>query len=102
RLERLAGIGSCMIARSLPLAELASRLSACSLFVGHDSGITHLATAVGVPTIALWGDTAEAVWRPLGKEVRLLRNLAEISVENVRDAIRETQQNWSKTGLQRD
>jgi heptosyltransferase-3 len=101
RLERLAEAGACTIARSLPLAELAQRLSACSLFVGHDSGISHLAAAAGVPTIVLWGDTSEDVWRPLGHNVTILRNVAEISVETVHDAVWQTHQNSRKTGLQR-
>jgi len=101
RLERLADAGPCTVARSLPLAELAVRLGACSLFVGHDSGISHLAAAVGVPSIVLWGDTAEAIWRPLGKDVTLLRNLAELPVDTVHGAVLKTQQNWRKTGLQR-
>jgi ADP-heptose:LPS heptosyltransferase len=71
------------------------------LFVGHDSGISHLAAAVGVPTIVLWGDTAEAVWRPLGQNVTLLRNLAEISAETVYNAVLQTSQESRKTGLQR-
>ena len=34
---------------SLPLAELARRLPSCSHFLGHDSGMSHLAAACGVP-----------------------------------------------------
>jgi ADP-heptose:LPS heptosyltransferase len=62
------------IAQHLPLAELATRLQPCTAFVGHDSGITHLAAALGLPTFALWGDTVEAVWRPPGKHVVILRD----------------------------
>jgi heptosyltransferase-2 len=90
RLERLAEIAPCEVARSLPLAELAVRLSACSLFVGHDSGISHLAAALDVPTIVLWGETAEEIWRPRGDHVKILRNLAEMSVESVLNAVRST------------
>ena len=56
------------------LPGLAERLAGCALFVGHDSGITHLAAAVGVPVIALWGETSEALWRPLGAEATILRS----------------------------
>lgn len=87
RLERLAEAAPCEIARSMPLADLAARLSTCSVFVGHDSGISHLAAAVGIPTIVLWGDTAEAVWRPLGANVTLIKGLADISVETVVNAL---------------
>ena len=87
RLDRLSAAAPCELARSLPLAELAGRLGACSLFMGHDSGISHLAAAVGVPTLVLWGDTSEAVWQPLGAHVTLLRNLTQISVETVFSAV---------------
>lgn len=76
RLDRLAGglaPDRIEIARSLPLVELAGRLGACSGFVGHDSGISHLAAAVGVPVLALWNQTVEAVWRPRATAVRVLR-----------------------------
>jgi heptosyltransferase-2 len=87
RLERLAEAAPCELARSLPLAELAARLSNCSLFVGHDSGISHLAAAIGTPTIVLWGDTAETVWRPLGERVTIIKGLADISVDAVFQAV---------------
>lgn len=89
RLERLAKVASCEVARSVPLAELAARLRTCSVFAGHDSGISHLAAAVGTPTLVLWGDTAEAVWRPLGEHVSLIRELTNISVDTVLDAMKQ-------------
>lgn len=89
RLERLlAGLpaGRCAVARNLPLTELAARLAACHAFVGHDSGITHLAAALGLPCTALWADTREDIWRPQGPQVRLLRErlgIRAIPVERV-------------------
>lgn len=83
RLERLAAAAPCEVARSLPLTELAVRLGNCAAFIGHDSGISHLAAAVGVSSIVLWGHTAEAIWRPLGPNVTLIKGLAEISVDTV-------------------
>lgn len=82
RLERLAeGLPAdrIEIARSLPLPELAIRLGGCAALVGHDSGISHLAAAVGVPVLGLWGETAEAVWRPRGGRVRILRDPAGLA-----------------------
>jgi len=52
-------------ARSLPLVELALRLAACRFFLGHDSGIMHLAAALGIPGLVLWGESPFRVWRPL-------------------------------------
>ncbi|HEU5069372.1 MAG TPA: glycosyltransferase family 9 protein [Verrucomicrobiae bacterium] len=93
RLERLAARLSTprvRLARSLPLAELAGLLRFCAAFVGHDSGITHLAAALAVPTLALWGHTTEAVWRPQGKRVIIARaegGLARLPVEQVWQAL---------------
>ncbi len=90
RLERLAGplpAARVQLARQLPLPELAGRLRGCSAFVGHDSGITHLAAAVGLRGLVLWGDTVEAVWRPRGEGMTLLRaggGLAGLPVARVR------------------
>ncbi|MBL9179515.1 MAG: glycosyltransferase family 9 protein [Verrucomicrobiaceae bacterium] len=49
---------------ALPLPELAGRLSACRAFLGHDSGISHLAAACGVPSLLLFGPTDPTVWAP--------------------------------------
>ena len=62
------------ILQSKPLVEVARRLSSCAAFIGHDSGISHLAAAVGVPTIALWGESNEVVWRPKGERVVVLKS----------------------------
>ena len=77
------------IARSLPLTELARRLSGCVGFIGHDSGISHLAAALGLPALVLWGDTAEAVWRPQGEKVRILRHPEGLPALPVEQVIRE-------------
>jgi heptosyltransferase-3 len=60
----------------LPLAELARRLQSCVGFVGHDSGITHLAAAVGLPCVVLWAHTVEEIWRPQGERVQIIRDLS--------------------------
>ena len=62
------------IARSLPLAELGTRLTGCLAFVGHDSGVSHLAAAVGLPCLLLWGPTQPAVWQPRSERVRVVRH----------------------------
>lgn len=56
------------------LYELACWLARASLFVGNDSGITHLAAAVGTPVLALFGPAGEpGVWAPRGPHVRIAR-----------------------------
>jgi heptosyltransferase III len=89
RLDRLADLippVRLTVARSLPLSELARQLSTCAGFAGHDSGITHLAAALGLPGVALWGESPEAVWRPRGETLRVLREpggLPTLTVERV-------------------
>ena len=55
------------------LYELASWLAKARLYIGNDSGITHLAAAVGTPVLALFGPTDPAVWAPRGPHVRVAR-----------------------------
>lgn len=53
-----------MIAPPLSLPRLAAVMRAADLFIGVDSGPMHLAAAVDVPTVALFGPTPPACWRP--------------------------------------
>lgn len=72
---------------ALPLPELAARLATCTAFLGHDSGVSHLAAACGVPSLLLFGPTDPAIWAPPQPWVRVLRNptqeLAFLTVEQV-------------------
>jgi len=54
------------------LYELACWLAMARLYIGNDSGITHLAAAVGTPVIALFGPTDPRVWGPRGSNVRII------------------------------
>lgn len=51
---------------------LARALQAAAAFVGNDSGVTHLAAALGVPTIAVFGPTDPEVWAPIGTHVQVV------------------------------
>ncbi len=74
-------------ARHLPLPHLAAALEN-KIFVGHDSGISHLAAAVGARCVLLFGPTDPRVWGPVGDHVTILRApglaMANIRVEDVR------------------
>ena len=54
------------------LIELADVITSASLYIGNDSGPTHLAAQLGLPTIALYGPTDPAVWAPIGPAVHIL------------------------------
>lgn len=78
---------------ALPLSELAARLGTCTAFLGHDSGISHLAAACGVPSLLLFGPTDPAVWAPPQPWVHLLReessDLAALDFERVKLAAQQ-------------
>ena len=59
-------------ANQLPLPHLAAIIAKCRLFIGNDSGVTHLAAAAGTPTIALFGPTDPEMWGPRGEKVTIL------------------------------
>ncbi|MBN2301021.1 MAG: glycosyltransferase family 9 protein [Lentisphaerae bacterium] len=56
------------------LIELAECLSACSLYVGNDSGVTHIAAALGKPVTAIFGPTDPNLWAPRGRHVSVVRS----------------------------
>ena len=62
-----------------PLTHVARELRSAALFVGHDSGISHLAAAIGLRGILLWGPTNEAVWRPRSERFDVIRHPAGIA-----------------------
>ena len=49
-----------------------SLLEAAPLYIGHDSGITHLASMHGAPTIALFKNSSIHQWRPIGPAVEVI------------------------------
>jgi hypothetical protein len=66
------------------LFDLARWLAGAALYIGNDSGITHLAAAVGVPVVALFGPTSAEIWAPRGANVTVLH---EPTIEAVSSAL---------------
>jgi heptosyltransferase-3 len=48
-------------------------LEKACLYLGHDSGITHLAAMLGIPTVALFKESSSVQWHPLGPAVRIIQ-----------------------------
>jgi heptosyltransferase-3 len=99
RCRRLAATlpaGRASLAENLPLVELACRMQSCAAFVGHDSGITHLAAALDLPGLVLWGPSVEAIWRPVSDKMRLLRDERGLSELPVRTVVRAVEQ-WASS-----
>ncbi|MEM7387433.1 MAG: glycosyltransferase family 9 protein [Verrucomicrobiota bacterium] len=60
-------------ADQLPLPRLGEILRLCNGFLGHDSGVSHLAAAVGTPGLLLFGPTDPAVWAPRNPAVEIVQ-----------------------------
>ena len=77
-------------ARNLPLTDLAAVLEN-TIFVGHDSGISHLAAAAGANCILLFGPTDPAVWAPLNRNASVIQSpdgdLQRLDIDLVRAAL---------------
>lgn len=73
------------------LYELACWLASARVYIGNDSGITHLAAAVGTPVVALFGPTDPRIWAPRGPRVRVVAtpNLADIEVAEVLESLKD-------------
>lgn len=64
------------VLRDLNLSQLAGVLAQVMVYIGHDSGVTHLAALLGIKTIALFGPTDHHRWAPHGSHVTILRGAA--------------------------
>ncbi len=83
--------GRLVFLEHLPLHILGAVLQRCELFIGHDSGISHLAAAAGAECLLLFGPTDPAVWAPANPDVNVLRApdglLHNLSVEDVKSRL---------------
>ena len=75
------------VTRPESFQELASILSEAELYLGNDSGVSHLAAFVETPSIVLFGPTDPRVWHPLGEWVIVMsspdRTMRGIGVNDV-------------------
>lgn len=69
-------------------------LKRCQAFIGNDSGLSHLAAAAGLPTLAVFGPTDPVCYSPRGENCRVVRansaapKVEELDPENVEAAFR--------------
>jgi ADP-heptose:LPS heptosyltransferase len=61
------------LAGTLTLPEAAAALARCSLYVGNDSGLMHLAAAAGAPTLGLFGPSPPEEYAPSGPRAAFVR-----------------------------
>jgi ADP-heptose:LPS heptosyltransferase len=73
-MDRIQDLPGIEIVQNLHLRRVAALLSHCSLYVGNDSGLMHLAAAVQIPVVALFGPTLPHLYLP-----RWIRSRAVVS-----------------------
>jgi heptosyltransferase-2 len=90
RLEEVWKDERVAFAKDLPLVHLAALLEN-SIFLGHDSGISHLAAASGANCVLLFGPTNPDIWAPRNKNVQILRaqsgKISDLKIASVQAAV---------------
>ncbi len=67
--------GLCVeIIRDMPVSGIARVLKKAAFFIGNDSGIAHLASALGTPALVIFGPTDHEVWKPAGVNAGIVRS----------------------------
>ena len=92
RPDVLAALGdACPLLACPSLGVLAGALARAKCYVGNDSGVSHLAAAVGRPTVALFGPTRAEPFAPLGRSVKTISSghIDDIAVNEVLTAVNE-------------
>jgi heptosyltransferase III len=62
--EQMEPFWKCAVMQGAPLRQVKSLLAGASLFVGNDSGPAHMAAALGLPSVVIFGPSAPAIWGP--------------------------------------
>ena len=78
-------VRECEFLVDAPLMAVAQQLLQCRCYIGNDTGLTHLAAMLGIPTLALFGPSNPLIWHPPGPHVTVLHSSAinQLSVETV-------------------
>ncbi len=74
-----AGCQAVNFAGAIPLDRFIEMAGACKLFLTNDSGPMHIASALGVPTVAIFGATDDVATGPTGDWSRVVRHPVECS-----------------------
>jgi heptosyltransferase-2 len=82
---RHRGVETRNLAGATTLGEFIDLAAACRLYLTNDSGAMHVASALGVPTVAIFGATDDSTTGPTGPLARVVREHAECSPCLLRD-----------------
>jgi len=83
--------GLLTILKDAPILEVAHSIQQCKCYLGNDSGMTHLAALLGIPTIVMIHPSAVIHMHPLGPSVEMIavERLERLSVKRVFDSVRK-------------
>jgi heptosyltransferase-2 len=76
---RQAGVAAHNLAGETALGEFIELAAACRVYLTNDSGAMHIASALGVPTVAVFGATDDSTTGPTGPLARVVREPVECS-----------------------
>ncbi len=76
---RQSGVSAANLAGQTTLGEFVDLAAACRVFLTNDSGAMHIASALGVPTVAVFGATDDSTTGPTGSLARVVREPVECS-----------------------
>jgi heptosyltransferase-2 len=79
RVAAASGAGAMVLAGHTTVAQAMALLTLCDAFVGNDSGSMHLAGALGLPTVGIFGSSDPSRTAPLGPRTRALYHPIECS-----------------------
>lgn len=88
--DDMSAFGGYRVQQNSDLEDVKALLAGASLFVGNDSGPTHMAAAFGIPVIVLWGNSDRDIWSPWKAEHVLLsdqRGIQHIDVDHAMEAV---------------
>ncbi len=84
---------------NLPLPLLAAVLSKAHTYMGHDTGVSHMAAAAGAPCLLLYGPTDPEVWAPANRAVHVLTSptgmMEDLPIEAVFEAFESFVTNYA-------
>jgi ADP-heptose:LPS heptosyltransferase len=92
RLHALIPTAKPLVAANWPLLPTMALIGQATIFIGHDSGLTHLAAALGRPTVALFGPTDPEIWEPRGEYVAVVQMVREPAIDHGRTPDQKTLQ----------
>jgi len=89
--DDLSPFASHTVVAGAPLSEVKALLAGAALFVGNDSGPAHMAAALGVPVLVIFGDSDPHIWRPwktVSEVIVARHDIASVSEAEVFGALR--------------